>query len=210
MMQRLCYGFLFLCVHACGGAPAPVAPPPPSAPPPPVAQPEPEPEPAGPARIQVGIVVDGEAVEGTVRLVSSSGARVAEGPAGSTFEVEPGQYRAYGHITDASILADTPDRRGRDRITVSAGQTVQSDVVLGRAMVRLTVTRGGRSLRRWRVELRPSGTAETVLEVRPSEEFLPITAGRYSAIVHSGGAQIPVDGLIFMPGARQQVPIRIQ
>jgi len=184
------------------------APPPPSEPV--IVQPEPEPEPTGPARIQVGIVVDGESVEGTVRLVSTSGARVAEGPAGSTFEVEPGQYRAHAQVTDASVLADTPDRRGRDRIVVAAGQTVQSDIVLGRAMVRLTVTRRGRAMRGWRVELRPSGTQETVLEVRPSEEYLPITAGRYSAIVHTGGAEIPVDGLIFMPGARQQVPIRIQ
>ena len=212
MMQRLCLGFLFLYVCACGGAPAAVAPAPAPAANPAVAvsAPAPDPEPSGPGRIQVGIVVDGEMVGGTVRLVSASGARVAEGPAGSSFEVEPGQYRAYAQITDASVLADTPERRGRDRITVGAGQTVQSDVEIGRALVRLTVTRGGRAVRRWRVELRPSGSQETVLEVQPSEEYLPITAGRYSAIVHSGGAEIPVDGLIFMPGARQQLPIRIQ
>ena len=90
------------------------------------------------------------------------------------------------------------------------GQLVQSDIEFGRAWVRLRVTRGSRALRRWRVELRPSGSQETVLEITPSEDYLPITAGRYSAVVHMGNTQISVDGLIFMPGARQQVPIRIQ
>jgi len=178
---------------------------------PPAVQPVAEPvQPSGPGEITVNVVVDGQPVTGTVRLLTASGGRVGEGPAGRSFEVEPGVYRAYGSVSDRSLLADTTERRAADRVTVAAGQSVSSNIEFTTSRVRLTVVRGNRPVRGWRVELRPAGSDQTVLEVTPSSDYLAVTAGNYSAIVYMGRTRIEVGGLVFPPGSRIQLPIRIQ
>jgi len=168
------------------------------------------PEPQGPSRVMIQVMVDGQPAAGEVRLLTVSGGLVGEGLAGTSFEVEPGQYRAYGRVSDRSVLADTTERRAADRVTVSPGQELSSNIEFTTSRVRLTVVRGGRAVRAWRVELRPTGSDETVLEVTPSTDYIAVTAGSYSALVHMGRTQIEVSGLVFPPGARIQLPIRVQ
>lgn len=186
--------------------------PPPAPEPEPVAEPEPEPEPpSGPGQLRVVNVVRDEEVGGNVRVLSSDGEVVAEGSSGDTFNVESGQYRVQGEITDDSVLIDTPTHELEGMATVAPGETTETRIEFPVSRVRIEVTRRGRPIRRWRLTVTRQGFGESdegiVLE--PSSEHVAITPGRYDGTLRFGGQQIEVSGLIFQGGATQTVPVNV-
>lgn len=174
----------------------------------PVVEPEPEPEPTGPGQIRVVNVVSDQEVGGPVRVLDSSGEVVAEGTSGDTFNVESGEYRVQGEVTDASILVDTPTQE--TTATVPAGGTTEARVDFPVSRIRIEVTRGGRPIARWRLTVRRQGMeAGDPVELEPSREHVPITPGRYDATLRFGGSEIEVNGLIFQGGATMTVPVNV-
>jgi len=171
---------------------------------------EPEPPATGPGQLRVVNRVGGEDSTGTVRVLSASGEVVAEGRSGDTFTVEAGSYRLVGEITDAAVLIDTPTRESDGMITVLAGQEQAATIDYPRARVRLRVTRRGRAVPRWRMEVRRQGQeGAEPLELRSSEQHTPITPGRYDATLHFGANRIEVTGIIFQGGATMDVPVNV-
>lgn len=171
---------------------------------------EPEPEPTGPGRLTVGITVAGESVAGNVVVADRGGDTVAEGSAGQTFSLPAGEYRVFGEITDASILADRPTREAEEMIDLAPGQQLSVNVEHGRSRVKLNVVRNGRPVANWRMELRRQGTDEVVLELRSGMEHTAVSPGRYDGVVHFGASRIDVSGIIFQGGATQEIPVRVQ
>lgn len=171
---------------------------------------EPEPPATGPGQLRVLNRVGGEDSTGTVRVLSASGDVVAEGTSGDTFTVEAGSYRLVGEITDADVLIDTPTRESDGMITVLAGQEQTATIDHPRARVRLRVTRRGRPVARWRMEVRRQGEeGAEPLELRNSDQHTPITPGRYDATLHFGANRIEVTGIIFQGGATMDVPVNV-
>src|SRR5690606_27966910 len=107
---------------------------------------------------------------------------VAEGRSGDTFNLESGSYRVVGEITDAAVLIDKPTRQSDGMVTVLAGQTQTATIDHARARVRVRVTRRGRAVAQWRMQLRRQGVegAEPIT-LRASDQHTPITPGRYDA-----------------------------
>jgi hypothetical protein len=171
---------------------------------------EAEPPATGPGQLRVVNRVGGEDSTGTVRVLSASGEVVAEGASGDTFNVEAGSYRLVGEITDADVLVDTPTHESDGMITVLAGQEQTATIDHPRARVRIRVTRRGRAVARWRMEIRRQGEeGAEPLELRNSEQHTPITPGRYDATLHFGTNQIEVTGIIFQGGATMDVPVNV-
>lgn len=171
---------------------------------------QPAPEPAGKAQLTVRIVVGGEKVPGDVQVVNDAGDVVAQGKSGDTFAVNAGEYTLVGKVKDASIMVDTPSQES-DPILIQGGDKQTEDVEIGRAKVRLKIYKGRREIRAAKVELRRQGTEETVYEYTPGKDYIFISPGRYDAVVKMGKNQeIKVEGLVFMPGATQDIPVRIQ
>lgn len=152
----------------------------------------------------------GEESTGNVRVLSASGEVVAEGRSGDTFTVEAGSYRLVGEITDAAVLIDTPTRESDGMITVLAGQEQTATIDHARARVRVRVTRRGRPVAQWRMQLRRQGVegAEPIT-LRASEQHTPITPGRYDATLQFGANRIEVTGIIFQGGATMDVPVNV-
>ncbi len=170
---------------------------------------EAEPVATGPGRLRVVNRVGGEDSSGSVRVLDEGGETVAEGASGDTFTLEAGSYRVVGEITDPDVLIDTPTREADGMITVMAGQeqTVTVDHPVSR--VRLRVTRGGRPVARWRMQVRRQDGQGEPIELRSGEQHIPITPGRYDATLHFGNSQIEVTGIIFQGGARMDVPVNV-
>jgi hypothetical protein len=87
-------------------------------------------------------------------------------------------------------------------------QTVNIDFPLSR--VRIRVTRRGRPVARWRMEIRRQGAEEgEPLTIQASNDHIPITPGRYDATLHVGRDEITVNGIIFQGGATMDVPVNV-
>lgn len=172
-------------------------------------EPEDEPEPTGPGSLTVINQVDGAETSGTVQVLDASGEVVAEGESGQTFQVPPGRYTLVGTISDATVLRDTPTREGEDRVTVNPGGTARGVIEHHRARVRIRVLRNDRPVARWRLVLQRRGSDATI-ELTPSEEFIPLTAGRYNGVVHVGNTRIEVADIVLQGGAQRDLPIRVQ
>ncbi|MCZ7687137.1 MAG: hypothetical protein M5U28_53715 [Sandaracinaceae bacterium] len=174
----------------------------------PEATPE-EPAATGPGRLRVVNRVGGEDASGSVRVLDASGETVAEGASGDTFTVEAGSYRVVGEITDPSVLIDTPTRESDGMITVVAGQeqTVTVDHPVSR--VRLRVSRAGRPVARWTMEVRRQGEEGEAIRLQSGNDYTPITPGRYDGTLQFGSNRIEVTGIIFQGGARMDVPVNV-
>ncbi len=173
-------------------------------------EPEPEPVPVGPGQLRVVNRVGGQEVGGRVRVLSEAGEVVAEGDAGATFNVDSGSYRVVGEITDADVLIDTPTHELEGMVTVPAGETATAEVDFPVSRILLNVTRRGRPVRSWRLQVTREGfDAGEPVTLTPSREHIPITPGRYSGTLTTGGSQIEVTGLIFQGGARMTVPVAV-
>lgn len=163
----------------------------------------------GPGRLRVVNRVGGEDASGSVRVLDASGDTVAEGASGDTFTVEAGSYQVVGEVTDPSVLIDTPVRQSDGMITVLAGQeqTVTVDHPVSR--VRLRVSRAGRPVARWTMEVRRQGGEGEPIQLRAGNDYIPITPGRYDGTLQFGTNRIEVTGIIFQGGARMDVPVNV-
>jgi hypothetical protein len=168
---------------------------------------EPAPEPVGPAHLTVTVKVGFDETELPVRILDADGEEVATGTAGAAFTLPAGDYRVAVAVTDAALLADTPEKQ--EAVSLAPAEQRALQIQCPRAQVRLRVRRHGRELRRARVELRHAGSDETVVDYRTSNDYLPISAGRYTAIVHAANQEITVNDMIFMEGSSRDMPIDI-
>lgn len=168
-----------------------------------------EPPATGPGQLRVVNRVGGRDASGTVRVLNDAGETVAEGTSGETFTVEAGTYRVVGAITDASVMIDRPTHEADGGVTVLAGQeqTVSIDFPVSR--VRIRVTRRGRAVARWRMEVQRQGAQGAPLTLQSSNDHIPITPGRYDATLHFGNERIQVTGIIFQGGATMDVPVNV-
>jgi hypothetical protein len=166
--------------------------------------------PSGPGQLRIAVKVGGQEASGTVRVVSSSGETVAEGRSGETFTVPSGDYTISASITDDDVMIDTPTRENDQPVSVMAGQESSAEVDFPVSRVRIRVTRRGRAVSRWRMEVRPQAdeSAEAIT-LQPSQDHIAITPGRYAAVVHLGAEQITINEIIFQGGARMDVPVNI-
>jgi len=173
-----------------------------------VPEPEPEPEPEGPAQLSVTVKVGFDETPLPVRVLNADGDEVAaSGSAEAAFTLPAGDYTVVVAVTDAQMLADTPEKR--ESVSLAPAEERNLLVEFPRARVRLRVRRNHRELRRARVELRRAGSDETVVDYRTSNDYLPISAGRYTAIVHAANQEITVNDMIFMEGSSRDMPIDI-
>lgn len=170
---------------------------------------EPPAPPRGPGQLRVGIRVGNESAAGRVRVLDESGEVAAEGNAGQTFTVPSGTYEVEAQITDQQVLFDRPTRRADESVTVAAGQETSFDVQMPLSRIRIHVRRRGREIRNWTIELTRDGLEGTI-EMRPSSSHVPITPGRYTAVVVMGQERITVEGVVFPGGATRDLPIDIQ
>lgn len=172
---------------------------------------EPVEQPAsGPGQLRVGITVGGQDAAGRVRVLNDAGEAVAEGNAGETFTVQSGTYTITGEITDDDVLIDTPTREGDAPVTVMAGQETSAQVAFPVSRVRIRVTRRGRPVNRWTMQVRPQGDSDAEpIELRPSQQHVAITPGRYSAVLRIGSEEITVNEVIFQGGATMDVPVNL-
>ncbi len=173
-----------------------------------VEEPE-EPPPSGPGQLQVRNRVGGQDASGTVQVLSDAGEVVAEGTSGETFTVPSGSYRVVGTITDDSVLIDTPTHEDDGAVTVIPGQEQTVDIDFPISRVRIRVTRHGRPVARWTMDVRRQGSDTEPLTLHSSNDHIPITPGRYDATLHLGRDDIEVNGIIFQGGATMDVPVNI-
>lgn len=171
---------------------------------------EEEPPPAtGPGRLRVVNRVGGEDSSGRVRVLNDAGEVVAEGASGESFVVDSGTYRVVGEITDADVLIDKPTREAGP-VTVVAGEEQTATIDHPRSRVRLRVTRRGRPVAQWRMEVRPQANPEAApITLRASDRHTPITPGRYDGTLRFGSQRIEVSGIIFQGGATMDVPVNV-
>jgi hypothetical protein len=167
------------------------------------------PAPSGAARLTVEAQIDGEPAEVHIQLVDPNGDVAHEGRSGKQVSVPPGRYNIIAKIDDAALLVDKPTRRVGS-VILAAGDEVTEEVEIGRARVRLRVVKGGRAVSNARVELRASGTEQIIYEYSPGNDHIGISPGRYDALVHLPKSKVEVNGLVFQPGARQNIPIEVR
>jgi hypothetical protein len=143
-------------------------------------------------------------------VLNTAGDVVAQGRSGETFILDAGSYRVVGEITDDDVLIDTPVREADGFVQVVAGQEQTATIDHPVSRVRIRVTRRGRPVATWRMEVRRQGdpNAEPIM-LRSSNRHIPVTPGRYDATLHVGGQQITVNGIIFQGGATMDVPVNV-
>ncbi len=160
-------------------------------------------------QLNVKVMINEEPLTVPVKILGEDDKIVAQGSAGDTFTLPPGQYVASAEVTNDEMLVDTPERRS-EVVEVRPTENQTATVEFGRARVRLQVLKSGKKVRGSRVVLRRSGGEETVLDFEPNDDHISISPGRYDAVVHLGKDEISVTGLVFMGGATQTVPIRVK
>ncbi len=166
-------------------------------------------EASGPARITVVNRVGGEDVGGNVSVLSLDGEVVESGRSGSTFTLQPGEYRLAGEITSDDDVLGKPSKQMEDTVLIEPGQETTLPVAFSVANVKLRVERNGRVVRTWRAELTRRG-AEAPINLSSGDGFRHIQAGRYDGTVTFGAHRVEVQDVIFQGGARGEVPIRVQ
>jgi len=166
-------------------------------------------EAGGPARVTVKILVDDAQARGRVRVLSASGQVEAQGQSGETFTVRSGPHTIEGSITDESVLIDKPTQTVE--VDLAGGSEPQVETVeFARARVRLHVMRGRSEISGTQITLMREGTTDAVLTIRPRNQHIPISAGRYEADVKMGRDTVHVTGLQFAAGATQDIPINVR
>ena len=165
---------------------------------------------SGPGQITVTNRVGGEDAGGTVQVLDGSGEVVAEGASGDTFNVRSGSYSVVGHVTDESVLIDTPTHERDGGAVVEPGETANVEVVFPRSRVLVQVRRRNRPIARWSLTVRREGRDPgNEVTLTPSRTHVPITPGRYAGTLTFGSRQIEVAGLIFQGGATMTVPVNV-
>jgi hypothetical protein len=163
---------------------------------------------AGPASVMVKAVMDGNEVAARIQILADDGHVVSEGEAPLSAQVTSGSYTFTAQITDAAILVDRPTVRN-EGVAVAPGGPHNVTVSIPRAQVRLKVMRGGREIRNPEITLMHQGSTEPVHTYRPGAALIPISPGRYEADLKMGREVIHVQGITFMEGATQDIPIVI-
>jgi len=163
--------------------------------------------PAGPASVMIKAVMGGTEVAARVRVLDGDRV-VAEGQAPLSAQMTAGTYTFTAEISDAALLVDTPTVRNED-VTVAAGGPRDVTIQIPRAQVRLKVVRGGREIRNPEITLMHQGSTEAVYRFHPGAQHISISPGRYEADVKMGTQVIHVQGITFMDGATQDIPIEI-
>ena len=161
----------------------------------------------GPGRITIQFKVGGEDASGELTVRSADGAE-QRGQPGAAMTLEPGTYVIVARITDENVLVDRPTIE--QELVVSPGDVRNEIVEFPRARVRLQVMRRGRNAGRARVTLTRTVLGSQEVQVQAGgTEHIPITPGRYNGVVRVGNQEITVEGITFMGGATQDVPINI-
>ena len=164
---------------------------------------------AGPASVMVKAVIEGTEVGAHVQILDGDRV-VAEGEAPLSAQLTSGTYTFTAQVTDATVLVDRPTVRNED-VTVAPGGPHDVSVSIPRSQVRLKVMRGGHEIRNPEIVLMHQGSTAPVYTFHPGAEHVPISPGRYEADVKMGRNQvIHVQGITFMEGATQDIPIVIQ
>ncbi|MCA9609506.1 MAG: hypothetical protein KC619_28100, partial [Myxococcales bacterium] len=109
----------------------------------------------------------------------------------------------------AARLIDLPTHELDGFVTVPPGQTTAAAIDFPVAYILLRVRRGGRDVARWQLEISRESREGGTIRLEPSSTHVPITPGRYSGTLRTGGQQIEVSGLIFQGGARMTVPVNV-
>jgi hypothetical protein len=157
--------------------------------------PAPEEPQGGPASVMVKAVMDGNEVAARIQIRNDEDQVVQEGEAPLSAQVPSGTYTFTAQISDASVLVDRPTVRN-EGVTVAPGGPHNVTVNVPRAQVRLKVMR--------------QGSTEPVHRYRPGAAHISISPGRYEADVKLGAREvIHVQGITFMEGATQDIPIEI-
>lgn len=168
-----------------------------------------EPAPSGPARLVVRIEVDGRESPGEIVVLDENQSVVGRGQSGAPFSLPAGRYTLQTRIDDPAVLVDKPSRTMN--VLLDPGEEASTTVEFGRSRVRLRVEKNGKAVRDARVVLKREASDEVVLDYTPGDDHVAISSGRYDATVHfRDGSLAPVSGLVFMPGATQDVPIRVR
>jgi hypothetical protein len=160
----------------------------------------------GPGRITIQIKVGGEDASGELVIRAADGTET-RATSGSPVTLEPGTYVIAASITDQSVLIDRPSLE--QELIVSPGDVRNEIVEFARSRVRLRVVRRGRPVGRARVTLTRTVLGSQEVQVQTSDDHIPITPGRYNGVVRIGNEEITVEGITFMGGATQDVPINI-
>jgi hypothetical protein len=160
----------------------------------------------GPGRITIQIKVGVEDATGDITVRAEDGTET-RATSGSPTTLQPGTYVIVAHITDQAVLVDRPTIE--QELIVSPGDVRNEIVEFPRARVRLRVVRRGRPAGRARVTLTRTVLGSEEVVVQTSEDHIPITPGRYNGVVRVGNQEITVEGITFMGGATQDVPINI-
>jgi hypothetical protein len=157
----------------------------------------------------VKAVMDGNEVAARIQIRNDEDQVVQEGEAPLSAQVPSGTYTFTAQISDASVLVDRPTVRN-EGVTVAPGGPHNVTVNVPRAQVRLKVIRGGREIRNPEITLMRQGSTEPVHRYRPGAAHISISPGRYEADVKLGAREvIHVQGITFMEGATQDIPIEI-
>lgn len=169
-----------------------------------------EPVAVGPADVTVEVKLGVEDTDhAQVTVTNEAGSTVAQGRAGETFTLQPGTYVISAEVTDTDQIVTAP-ASGSETVTVEPQEPQTVQVTIPAAHVRLIVKRNGRTLRNPLVTLFHEGGDEQVAQFRAGSQHITISPGRYEADVRTGNQEIHVRGLMFMGGARQNIPVNIQ
>jgi hypothetical protein len=158
---------------------------------------------SGPSTITVNVEVDGKPAEATVRLLAGS-TEAAGGASGQAMTVDSGDYTMEVQIADDSLV-DKP--RQRRALTLLPGGNVTETVDFPWSKIQLKVRVNGALDQGAQVHLMRNG--EKVVTLKSNAPHVPISPGRYQAVVKTRGAEIEVQQLMFPQGATQTVPVAV-
>jgi hypothetical protein len=183
--------------------PAPVSEPEPE----PVSEPEPVPA-SGPATATVTVKVGNDNAVAVLRILDGQGAVVAEPAVGEAFTVPAGTYRIVATIADASVLADTPELT--EEVTLVPPEPTTIPIRFALSRVRLRIVRAGRPIRNATADVVAQRSGEAVASFRVTDAHVPISPGRYDAVIRFGREEVRVEGIMFASGATADIPVNLQ